>query len=203
MRADIAKYWEKSVPRIEAATVVEHHEMRRAALIQAGSEILFSRGFDAVTPASVGAAAGIARSSVYQYFPSTTALLLAIIDEAFPQATAKLRGAVGRHDDPRAQVDAYLSAAFDFATDAEHTSFGAIPMEGLAAEVRDRLNALHREQYVPLLDALTRMGVKNVGLSAQFIGGLLESAVRAVSAGADRDTMRAALLAVVNSGPLV
>lgn len=176
--------------------------MRRTALIEAGTQILFSRGFDAVTPASVGAAAGIARSSVYQYFPSTTALLLAIIDDSFPKATAQLRAAVRRFDDPHEQIEAYLTAAFDFATDSEHRSFGAVPMEGLAAEIRDRLSALHREQYVPLLDALTRLGVESVGLSAQFIGGLLESAVRATTAGADRDTMRAALLKVVKSGPL-
>lgn len=191
-----------AVPRIEAPTVAEHHLMRKTALIQAGKDILMTRGFEAVTPASVGSAAGIARSSVYQYFPSTTALLIAILDEAFPQATARLTTAVTRREDPREQVDLYLSAAFDFATDAEHRMFDAFPAEGLPIEVKDRLDALHHDQYMPLIEALTRLGVADISMSAHFISGLLQAAVRAVKAGAEPATVKAALLKAVKSGPL-
>ncbi len=82
------------MPKINAPTVAEHRDQRRAALVHAGRDILASQGADAVTPAAVGAAAGIARSSVYQYFDSSVALLAAIVEESFPNATATLRDAV-------------------------------------------------------------------------------------------------------------
>ena len=190
------------MPRIEAATVVQHHHMRRTALIDAGRELLLGSGFDAVTPAAVGAIAGIARSSVYQYFPSTASLLLAIIDDAFPAATARVTDAVAGIEDPKARIDAYVGAAFDFAVGPEHRLFDALGGDRLPAEVKERLEALHRQQYVPLIEALARLGVPNVGLVTQLIGGLVQSAVRAAKSGADPELARATLIASVHAGPI-
>ena len=61
------------MPRIDAPTVAEHHAQRRAALLAAAEELLAEQGVEAVTPAAVGARAGLARSSVYQYFSSSPA----------------------------------------------------------------------------------------------------------------------------------
>ncbi len=52
------------MPRIDAPTVAEHHQMRRAALMAAAGDLLATQGVESVTLGAVGAAAGLARSSV-------------------------------------------------------------------------------------------------------------------------------------------
>ncbi|MGB8020339.1 MAG: TetR family transcriptional regulator, partial [Candidatus Nanopelagicales bacterium] len=78
------------MPRIDAPTVAEHHQMRRAALIAAANDLLATEGVEAVTLGAVGAAAGLARSSVYQYFDSTGSLLAELVEQEVPRATAHL-----------------------------------------------------------------------------------------------------------------
>ena len=57
------------MPRIDAPTVAEHHVMRRDAIIAAARDLLGTAGASAVTPAAVAGRSGLARTSVYQYFP--------------------------------------------------------------------------------------------------------------------------------------
>jgi AcrR family transcriptional regulator len=197
-----AKREEAPVPKINAPTVAEHRDRRRAALVNAGRDILAAEGADAVTPAAVGAAAGIARSSVYQYFDSSVALLAAIVEESFPNATATIREAVDAADSPAARITAYVSASLDLATNPEHRSFDAATVAALPPDFRDRVDALHREQYAPLVAALRDAGAPDPALAANLVGGLLTAAVRAVAAGADVETARAALLAFIDHGVL-
>ena len=188
------------MPRIEAPTVAEHHALRRAALLDAGRTLLADSGVEAVTPAAVGAAAGIARSSVYQYFDSTVALLAAIVEDSFPRATDQLRGAVDAAGTPRERVRAYLSTALRLATDPEHRSFDTLATSALPEEFRVRVAALHREQYAPLASALSELGIEDVALAGQLISGLLTGAARAVVAGAEVDRVERALLDAVMGG---
>lgn len=190
------------MPKIDAPTVAEHHDQRRAALVRAGREILAARGVDAVTPAAVGAAAGIARSSVYQYFDSTLALLGAIVEDTFPHATATLRAAVDAAASPTGKIAAYVSTSLDLATNPEHRSFDAATTAALPPAFRERVDALHREQHAPLIAALEEAGAEDAPLAAQLIGGLLTAAIRAVSAGADVERVRTALLATIDRGIL-
>jgi AcrR family transcriptional regulator len=52
---------------------------RREALIEAGSRLFSTRGFDAVTVSEIALAADLATGTVYNYFPTKTALLMAIL----------------------------------------------------------------------------------------------------------------------------
>ena len=71
------------MPKIEAPTVAEHRANQERALLDAARELLLAGGRAAITPAAVGAAAGLARSSVYKYFSSGEEILTRIATEAF------------------------------------------------------------------------------------------------------------------------
>lgn len=190
------------MPRIDAPTVAEHHRLRRASLIAAGRRLLATTGGDAVTPAAVGAAAGIARSSVYQYFESSGDLLAAIVEDAFASATARISEAVASVDEPHARIEAYLAVALDLGTDSEHRMFDGIDPATLPPATRARIAALHREQIAPLLDAVRDSGAPDPELAAQLIGGMLSGAARAVAGGAARATVLDALISAVHDGPV-
>jgi len=103
------------MPKIDAPTVVEHHARRRAAIVSAAVDLLGADGAGAVTPAAVAAVAGLARSSVYLYYPSTGALVGAAVEEVFRRALADLTEAMAGARTPEARVTAYVDAGIDAA----------------------------------------------------------------------------------------
>ena len=52
---------------------------RRDALLNAAADLFSARGFDAVTVSDIALAADLATGTVYNYFPTKTALLMAIL----------------------------------------------------------------------------------------------------------------------------
>ncbi len=188
------------MPRIDAPTVAEHHSRRRAALVRAATELLASGGVDAVTLGAVGSATGLARSSVYQYFDSAPALLAAVVEDAFPRSTEKLRAAVDRAATPRDRIDAYLTTALDLATDPAHLALYALASTGLPDECRARILELHEAQFAPLRDAVRGSGVPDPALSTRLVLGVLQAATQAVVAGAPRARAKREVLALVHDG---
>ena len=188
------------MPRIDAPTVAEHHANRRAALLAAAEQVLADQGLDALSLGAVGAEAGLARSSVYQYFDSTPALLVAVVEDAFPRATQRLLDAVDAEHDPGAKVDAYVRTALDLATDRTHRSLAALAGADLPAECRARVAELHAEQHAPLRAALRDLGDRTPDLTARLIVGMVHGASQAVAEGAPVAPVRRRTLALVHEG---
>ncbi len=189
------------MPRIEAATVEEHHKMRRSSLLSEGLRILGERGPTGLTPHAVGAAAGIARSSVYQYFSSSEELFDAVVDFAFETAQRHLLLALAGDRTPGERVLHYASVAFDSATDATHRGFSSIAELSLTETQRLRVDQHHRATMAPLVDALTELGVDRPELQAALIEGMVAAVARRVREGDDAPTARAALLKAITAGP--
>jgi AcrR family transcriptional regulator len=188
------------VPRIDAPTVAEHHRRRRADLVAAGAVLLADGGIDAVTLAGVGAATGLARSSVYQYFDSSAALLAAVVEDVFPRSIAKLRRAVDRAATPTEKVDAYVGTALDLAVDTRHRSLYALAGAPLPDECRARIAELHQQQFAPLREAVEGVGVTDPDLTTLLVLGVLQSATQSVVEGAPRTRVKREVLAFVHAG---
>lgn len=188
------------MPKITAATVAEHRAHQRRALIQAAVDTLVESGVSAVTPAAVGSRAGLARSSVYQYFPSTAALIATIIEEAFADWNATVAEAMAQAHTPAERIDAYFTAALRLAADGLHRAATALSTIDLPAKCRGRLEELHREEAAPLAMAVGDLGVSDPDLACQLIGGLLQAAMSAVEGGADLDVTTRRTLALLHNG---
>jgi len=183
------------VPRISAPTLAEHRARQKRALLDAATRILVSEGPQAVTPAAVGAAAGLARSSVYQYFRSGGAIIAAIIEESFPRSAERLRAAVEGLTEPLEVMEAFLREMLRQAADGVHRPAAALRGAELPPECVARLAELHDEQIAPFREALLALGLPSPAVTGALVGGMIEAAVRAVDDGADleevtRETLR-------------
>ncbi|MFF5259802.1 TetR/AcrR family transcriptional regulator [Actinomadura viridis] len=88
---------------------------RRAALLEAGLQLLGTRGWAATTVRGVCAQAGLNDRYFYENFPDRDALLLAIIDEQAAQGTAQILDAAGRSPRHlRERTRAAVAATVDF-----------------------------------------------------------------------------------------
>lgn len=188
------------MPKINAATVAEHRALQRAALVQAAIDILVEQGAAAVTPAAVGARAGLARSSFYQYFPSSAALLAAIVEESFTAADNATTQALAGLNGPAAQIDAFVRTELLLAAQGKHRPAKALMQADLPRECLDRVHELHHRHNAPLQAALTLATSDAPELTGQLVGGLIQAAMTAVEHGADPHQVADHTLTLIHHG---
>lgn len=187
------------MPKITAPTVAEHRTRQREALLAAAIELLVQGGVSAVTPAAVGAAAGLARPSVYQYFDSGAGILAAIIEDSFPRSNAQLAVALDALTEPLDVMDAYVRETLRQAATGAHRPAAALSAAQLPDECRARLAELHHEQIAPFMGALQQLGVPDLMITARLLGGVLESAMAAIESDSDPDAVTRTTIALVHA----
>jgi AcrR family transcriptional regulator len=188
------------MPKIDAPTVAEHNQQRRTALLAAATTLLAQHGLDGVSLAAVGAAAGLARSSVYQYYDSTPALIAAVVEDVMPRTGAQLARAMAKAATPGERIDAFVRSTLSTATDPAHRSIHALEGSALPPECLARVAELHEQQYAPLLAALVELKVPQPHLTMQMVLAIVTTAARAIIAGASSKTVTARTLEVLHEG---
>lgn len=188
-----------TMPRIDAPTVAEHHVMRRDAIIAAARDLLGTAGASAVTPAAVAARSGLARTSVYQYFPSTGALLAAAVEATFTDSSATLAAGVAQAGDPRARIHAYVRDALRLAA-RDHGPFHQLTLSDLPPECVARVRELHDELLAPLQSGIEDFGVRDTSLVTGLVFGAISAAVQLVDHGRDLAETTTATLSFIDAG---
>lgn len=178
------------MPRIEAPTVAEHHALRRAAIVGAAVDLLARDGVGGVTPAAVAAAAGLARSSIYLYFPSTGALVGAGVEETFRRSLAALKEAMAGARTPGERIAAYVDGSLTAAI-AGHQPMATYVAADLPPDCLDRVVDLHRELGAPLVKALQDKGVRDALGVSGLISGVISAGATQVNRGERTSTVQA------------
>ncbi|MFE3187737.1 TetR/AcrR family transcriptional regulator [Nocardia sp. NPDC059240] len=171
------------MPRIDAPTVAEHRANQERALLDAARVLLLEGGKAAVTPAAVGAVAGLARSSVYKYFRSGDEVLARVVADDFAEWGARVREAVDRHDTADGRVMAYVRVTLELAAAGAHRVAvlgGGMPGDPAARAVLARH---HHDLTAPLRTALADRGDPDPGLTADLVDGALGRAIDRIDAG--------------------
>lgn len=184
------------MPKIDAPTVAEHHAQRRAAILDATVAILGDLGAGELTPVAVAAATGLARSSVYQYYPSTAALVAAGVEETFRRTIASIEAGQARARSPEERVRAYVISALDAAA-AGHEPMRLYATADLPQPCRAALHDLHRQATRPLVDALADLGQDDPEGVAGLIGGVISAGGAQIIGGRSSSSVRAGVCAFV------
>ena len=165
------------MPRIRAATVAEHHALQRRALLDAARALL------AETPqkpsmGAVGRRAGLARSSVYQYFTSSDELLATLVAEIFPDWARHVLSRVDAATGPGERVWAYVEANLDLFASSERAVARALREVVEPHVLQGPMEEFHRRLQVPLRQALTDFGEPEPEAMAEHIDSLIMQASR-------------------------
>lgn len=171
------------MPRITEPTLAEHRAKQRAAILRAAEEIAVERGGAAVTVAAVAARTGLARPSVYAYFDSAQALLVALVTEGFGRWQTALLDALGEATDPEQRVRRYFAAAAASAAQGTHRLAAALTGVPLPPEVRESLLSGHRRTAAPLVEAARDLGVARTETVLPLLLSVLNHCLTRVEAG--------------------
>lgn len=169
------------MPRITAATVVEHRAQQQRAVLDAARDLLAETG-EAPSLAAVGQRAGLARSSVYEYARSKEDLLAAVVADVFPGWAARIRTAIEGAPTPGERVWAYVESNMAFFAGAEQRVARALGSVVDPAVLRGPMQEFHRALQEPLREALRDLGEPDPEAVADLVDAMILSASTEVRA---------------------
>lgn len=188
------------MPRITAPTVAEHRSRQRSALIAAAREELLLNGAAAVTPAAVGRRAGLARSSVYEYFASAPELLAEIAVVALHEWSDELDAALESSAPGLARLEAYIRITLQMVAEGKHALAGALAGAALPDEKRAEFAILHVALLRPVRQAVDELGLDEPEVRVELVQGVVDAATRQVEAGRDPEVVARAAVELVGRG---
>lgn len=170
------------MPRIAAATVVEHRAAQRRALLDAAHAIIADTG-EAPAMSEVADRAGLARSSVYQYFSSRADLLNAMVQDVFPRWMERVTSAMLAEPTPGRRIVAYALANVQLVDEGAHAIGSALATLAPGEELDEQAQRMHRQIQEPLNETLVELGVDDPASVAELINGVVHVATRLLESG--------------------
>ncbi|MGW4693611.1 TetR/AcrR family transcriptional regulator [Kitasatospora cineracea] len=168
------------MPKIRAATVAEHRQLQRAALLQAARVLLAEGGREALSFGALAARAGLARSSVYEYFRSKSELVEALCTVDLPLWAAEIEAGMAVCDSAAERIEAYVRGQVALATDPVHRAVVAVAEYELDDAARSRIRAAHSGLTAMVVRTLEELGHGRPGVAAALLQGVVEAAVRQI-----------------------
>jgi AcrR family transcriptional regulator len=178
------------MPRIQAPTIVAHRELRRQQLIAAAMELAMAGGADAVTVSAVAQKAGLARSSIYEYFSSSADLIADLVVEELDYYTERLAHAIQGATDPFEKIELWIAEGLRYVEDGRHMLVKSLNTVSTPEYRKEEIAMGHRRLISPLREALTQTGIedpKNLASAADFLQSVTDAASKRIDAGNDAE----------------
>lgn len=86
----------------------------RQTLLKAAAEEFARQGYDPANINTISTKAGFAKGTIYNYFPSKQALLLALIDSIAQEHLEYMRSAILSVDAPTGRLERFFQAGFEY-----------------------------------------------------------------------------------------
>jgi AcrR family transcriptional regulator len=184
------------MPRISADSVPEHVARQEAAVIEAAIRLFNERGVRDVHLGDIAKEVGLARNSLYRYFPDKAHILAAWFRITIAPLV-ELSNEVAAADAPAEErLASWVDAQFGYLTDPEHAAMllASNEMTSLPDDVRAELGAGHRELYASLAtilrDAFAQQPDRDVEVVTMLVAAVVRSAAEQVRGGADEAAVR-------------
>ncbi len=162
----------------------------RTALYDAAVDLFARYGYQGTSHADIAAAAGIARTTFYEYFASTEELLVELVEGRLPEVLEGLVAEVPATTDPEQRLAGLASRMIEF-IGTDHLGLilhSEVPRLGPAA--RRRIGLAHEELSTAFTEVY-RAGVAQ-GRFHHLPGRLADHLILAVIMAAGREVMDAA-----------
>ena len=182
------------MPKIAAATLAEHQRHQRQAIIDAAVSLLAHGEVVTLDVGSVSKRAGLARTSLYQYFDSVAGLVATVVTYSCEARRVALGDDEG---DESVDVSTYVARSLDFNLSDLGRAERALTRGDLPEPCRQELQRLREDARRPMVDRLVNLGYRDAALQVELLDGALETAVDMIDRGVARSRVQRALVASV------
>lgn len=185
------------MPRITAPTVAEHVRLQEQAILDASARLFAERGVSGTDLGDIAKAVGLARSSVYRYFPDKDHILLAWFERELQPVIDRSAALLDRDGDPVERVLRWMDFQLEYVAEPAHALSPRLAAEigAVSQEVQRAIGAGHARLYgqPAALVAEIAGAHRDPQVVLALLGGLLRAAAESVAAGADLRSTRAEL----------
>ena len=141
------------MPRYSENARKQAMEEVRQRLMEAAMEEIAQKGYESANVNTISLAAGFAKGTIYNYFPSKKDLMLAILEQAGTAHFDFMAAQVRAENDPALRVNRFFEAGFAFVKD--NPARGQVLVStvyGTQAEFKDHLYQI----YQPMFELVAR-----------------------------------------------
>jgi AcrR family transcriptional regulator len=174
-------------PKIQAATVVEQRQMRQRQLIDAALSIALESGAANITVAAVAKKAGLARSSMYEYFSSSADLIADLVIEELALYQKRLAHAVKGTEDPYQHIELWIAAALQYVVDGRHMLIKSLNAATIPEFRRDEISQGHRNLMTTISAPLQEIGLTDIRGAMSYLQNTIEAASVRIESGSDSE----------------
>jgi AcrR family transcriptional regulator len=174
-------------PRIQAATVVEQRQMRQRQLIDAALSIALESGAANITVAAVAKRAGLARSSMYEYFSSSADLIADLVIEELALYQKRLAHAVKGTEDPCQHIELWIAEALQYVVDGRHMLIKSLNAAAIPEFRRDEISQGHRNLMTTISAPLQEIGLTDIRGAMSYLQNTIEAASVRIESGSDSE----------------
>jgi len=174
-------------PKIQAATVVEQRQMRQRQLIDAALSIALESGAANITVAAVAKKAGLARSSMYEYFSSSADLIADLVIEELALYQKRLAQAVKGTEDPYQHIELWIAEALQYVVDGRHMLIKSLNAAAIPDFRRDEISQGHRNLMTTISAPLQEIGLTDIRGAMSYLQNTIEAASVRIESGSDSE----------------
>jgi AcrR family transcriptional regulator len=178
------------MPRIDASSVAEHVRIQTGRILDAAAALFRERGYRNTDLEDIAAAVGLARNSLYRYYPGKDRILLACVRREMVPFVAELTALTARYPDPMERLGAWLDAQVDLATGPAHATLEMMAeVRQAGPELVRELGDLHELPNAVIeatVKELLRGSRRDVRTVVALVAGLVESTARHVLRGGNK-----------------
>ena len=171
------------MPKIAAPTIGEHRELRRSQLISAAMELALTEGAQAVTVSAVAAKAGLARTSIYEYFASSADLVADLVLEELSHYAHRLSDALIDVNDPFEKIERWIAEGLRYVADGRHMLVKSLNTISTPEDRKEEIALGHRHLMAPLRQALHETGIVEIQSASSMLQAVTDAASIRIDAG--------------------
>lgn len=175
------------MPRIETESILQHRDWRRNQLIDAAAAIALESGGESVTVAAVAQRAGLSRTSVYEYFSSSSDLTADLIIDELKNFTTELNNSIIGVSDPYLAIERWITTSLTYVADGRHLLAKALNAIEVPRERSAQIGAAHRDLLAPLRASLQQIGVRDISQALSFLQATTDVATKRIENGFDAE----------------
>ncbi|CAN2201321.1 AcrR Transcriptional regulator [Candidatus Nanopelagicaceae bacterium] len=174
-------------PKIQAATIVEQRAMRQRQLIDAALAIALESGAASITVGAVAQRAGLARSSIYEYFSSSADLIADLVIEELALYQKRLSQAVIGTQDPYQHIELWIAEALQYVVDGRHMLIKSLNAATIPEFRRDEISQGHRNLMTTISAPLQEIGLTDIRGAMSYLQNTIEAASVRIESGSDAE----------------
>ena len=191
------------MPRIEAESIEAHVEAQNQRILDAAMGLFEARGYAGTELRDIAQSVGLARNSLYRYYPGKDHILLACLHRDMSPGLERIRALEDEYPAVRERIDAWLNVQMEIAATSCHGAMRLVEnLRDHSQEFRAEIHKLHEPAVGVLRRAVAELLAgtgRDAELVAAMLGSLLNAAAAKMMEGGGRDEVMAELRRSVHS----